>query len=148
MDEVDALLPARGNQDQHHEDSKVVAEMLSYLERSSENNTLVIGATNRRDQLDPAAVRSGRIGREFHFGYPDRETRYSVLKHHLRVRPTDLSRTDIQHVAVETEGWSSAAVTTLVEDAARLAVERNAPAVEYRDLLTAFESIADKNESK
>ncbi|WP_430639387.1 ATP-binding protein [Haloferax volcanii] len=141
FDEVDALLPARGRENQHQEDSKIVAEFLSYLERSSENNTLVIAATNRRDELDPAAVRSGRIDRELHFGYPDRETRYSVLKQHLQARPTNLSRTDIQQVAAETEGWSSAKVTSLVDDAARLAVERSSSAVEYRDLITAFEAM-------
>jgi len=83
FDEIDALLPARGRENQHQEDSKIVAEFLSYLERSSENNTLVIAATNRRDELDPAAIRPGRIDRKLHFGYPDRETRYSVLKQHL-----------------------------------------------------------------
>ena len=144
FDEVDALLPARGGQNQHQEDSKVVAEFLSYLERSSANDTLVIAATNRRDQLDPAAIRSGRIDREFHFDYPDRATRYSILKHHLQPRPTDLSRTDLQQIAVDTEGWTSADVASLAEDAARIAVERDASAVEYRDLLTAFETMAEK----
>lgn len=147
FDEVDALLPARGGQNQHQEDSKIVAEFLSYLERSSENNTLVIAATNRRDELDPATVRSGRIDREIHFGYPDRETRYSVLKQHLRSRPTDLSRTDLQQVAAETEGWNSARVSALVDDAARLAVDRGASAIEYQDLLTAFEAIDQKTGS-
>lgn len=146
MDEIDGLLPIRGSQDQHHEDSKVVAELLSYLERSSQNNTLVIGATNRRDQLDPAAVRPGRMDREFDFGYPDRETRYAVLKHHLQTPPTDLTHTDLQQIAVETEGWSSAAVKSLAEDAARLAVERSASSVEYQDMLTALESTTRQNE--
>lgn len=139
MDEIDAIIPERGGQEQHHEDTKVVAELLSYLERSSENETLVIGSTNRRDQLDSAAVRPGRFDREFHFGVPDRETRYAVLKQHLDDRPTSLSQEAIQRAAVETEGWSSAAVTSLVDDAARQAVARDATAIEREDIIAALE---------
>lgn len=139
MDEIDAIIPERGGSGQHQEDTKVVAELLSYLERSTEHQTLVVGATNRRDQLDPAAVRAGRFDREFTFRYPDRETRYAVLKQHLRDRPTSLSREALQEIAVKTEGWSSAAISTLTEDAARRAVERGAAAIENEDLIPPIE---------
>lgn len=138
MDEIDAIIPERGGSGQHHEDTKVVAELLSYLERSTKHQTLVIGATNRRDRLDPAAVRPGRFDQEFTFDYPDRETRYAVLKQHLRDRPTSLSQEALQQVAVKTEDWSSAAIATLAEDAARRAVERDAKAIEQGDLLASI----------
>ena len=128
-DEIDSVLPARTNTDKHHEDSKVVTEFLAFLERTASNDTLFIGATNCRDQLDPAAIRNGRIDRELRFGLPDTSTRGAILRQQLSGRPSDVTSAEMSTVAKETEGATAADLEKLVDEAARYAVENDDSAI-------------------
>ncbi|WP_246988404.1 AAA family ATPase [Halorientalis marina] len=145
-EEIDTLLPARGGTEQHQEDNKVTSEFLAYLERTTENETLFVGTTNRRDELDPAAVRSGRIDREFQFAMPSEETRAAILKQQLANRPSKVPAEDVSRIATETEGVSAAALTTLVTEAARYAVEQGDSEIRSKHLATAVsEHLNDTN---
>lgn len=128
-DELDTLVPRRGGDSNHQEDDKVVTELLAYLERCHENNTLFIGATNRPDDLDPAAVRNGRIDRKFRFTLPNKPTRVAILKQQLEDRPVRVSEAELSRLAEETEEASAAALTTIVDEAARNAVEQGAATI-------------------
>ncbi|WP_299262117.1 AAA family ATPase [Halorientalis sp.] len=136
-EEIDTLLPARGGVDKHQEDEKVTTEFLAYLERTTRNETLFVGTTNRRDELDPAAVRSGRIDREFQFGMPGEDTRAAILEQQLTTRPSNVSASDLSRLATETEGVSAATLETLVIEAARYAVEQGDSAIKPSHLATA-----------
>lgn len=136
-EELDTLVPARGGSDKHHEDNKVVTEFLAYLERCHANETLFIATTNRRDELDPAAVRAGRIDCEFEFDLPGRETRAAILRQQLAARPSQVSATDIERIAAELE-ITPATLTTLVEEGARTAVELGDCAIRSEHLATAI----------
>lgn len=41
---------------------------------------IVIGATNRRDSIDPALCSSGRFNKEISVGIPDTAARFDILK--------------------------------------------------------------------
>lgn len=56
------------------------AEFLADVERITQNETLFVETTTRRNELDPTAVRSGRVVRELQFGMPAEETRVAMLK--------------------------------------------------------------------
>ncbi|MFN7956621.1 MAG: AAA family ATPase [bacterium] len=64
FDEVDAIAEVRG-QGHHRVHDRVMAALLAELDGlSPRSNVLVMAATNRRDAIDPAALRPGRLGDE------------------------------------------------------------------------------------
>lgn len=64
LDEVDALCPRRGGPRRAPE-SRVVAQVLTLLDGiHGDREVVVVGATNRPDELDPALRRPGRFDRE------------------------------------------------------------------------------------
>ncbi|OBS59365.1 hypothetical protein A6R68_09513, partial [Neotoma lepida] len=64
LDEVDALCPRRGGPGRAPE-SRVVAQVLTLLDGiHGDREVVVVGATNRPDELDPALRRPGRFDRE------------------------------------------------------------------------------------
>lgn len=67
LDEVDALCPRRGGP-QRAPESRVVAQVLTLLDGiHGDREVVVVGATNRPDELDPALRRPGRFDREVKF---------------------------------------------------------------------------------
>ncbi|MGO8374644.1 AAA family ATPase [Rhizobium ruizarguesonis] len=44
---------------------------------------ILIGATNRLEDVDPAVLRSGRLEEHIHLAPPDEEERAAILRHHL-----------------------------------------------------------------
>ena len=46
----------------------------------SRGEVVVIGATNRLDNIDPALRRPGRFDREFIFPLPSKEARIQIIK--------------------------------------------------------------------
>ena len=46
-------------------------------------NVLVVGATNRKDDLDPALIRPGRFDRSIYFGLPGRRARADIIAYYL-----------------------------------------------------------------
>lgn len=64
LDEVDALCPRRGGPRRAPE-SRVMAQVLTLLDGiHGDREVVVVGATNRPDELDPALRRPGRFDRE------------------------------------------------------------------------------------
>lgn len=69
MDELDALIPKRGqSSDSNQVMDRIVSELLTQMDRASTNGIFVIGATNRPDLLDPSILRSGRFDKQIYLG--------------------------------------------------------------------------------
>ncbi len=120
LDELDSVLKSRaGSGNAHEEDNKVVNEFLSQLEDTSDHGIVFIGATNRMESLDGAAIRSGRFDRKIRIGMPDFEARWSILKAQLRDRPHNLAEEQIRAIAERTDGMTAADLASLIEGAAR-----------------------------
>lgn len=63
FDEVDAIGIARGGAGGHHVDDRVLTAFMTELDGlDARRDILVVAATNRRDVLDPALLRPGRLG--------------------------------------------------------------------------------------
>lgn len=120
LDELDSVLKSRAEAgNAHEEDNKVVNEFLSQLEDTTDQGIVFIGATNRLESLDGAAIRSGRIDRKIRIGMPDFEARRSILQAQLRDRPHNLTKEQVKAIAEHTDGMTAADLAGLVEDAAR-----------------------------
>jgi SpoVK/Ycf46/Vps4 family AAA+-type ATPase len=117
LDELDAVLPER-QMDSHEENRKVVNEFLNRLQESGEERVLFIGATHRRDDLDSAATRNGRIDKEIFVGRPDRDTRVKIFRTQLKGRPHSLDDSDLRALAEATDGLVAADIESIVNQAA------------------------------
>lgn len=142
LDELDAVLRERTGATGHGEDQKVVNEFLNQLQDTDEHGVLFIGATNRRDDLDKAVTRSGRIDREFEIGLPDAKARKGILEAQLQDLSHQLSEQEFEVAAWETDGLSAADLAGLVEDAKRIAAfERDDDVLVLADLKEAYQRI-------
>ncbi len=121
--------------DSHEEDRKVVSEFLSHLQESARERVLVVGATNKREDLDSAAVRNGRIDKEIFVGKPDHEARVGIFEAQLDDRPHDVTETEIEALAEKTSGVVAADIESIVNQAARhAAYGRGGDRIEARDI--------------
>lgn len=69
MDELDALIPKRGqSSDSNQVMDRIVSELLTQMDKAPANGSFVIGATNRPDLLDPSILRPGRFDKQIYLG--------------------------------------------------------------------------------
>lgn len=87
IDEAESLLTTRGTRFTGME-ATIVPSFLAEMDGLTESGAIVLLATNRPDELDPAIVRDGRIDRKVFVARPDRNGAREILKRHLRGRPT------------------------------------------------------------
>jgi len=135
LDELDGMLPNRAEQGISHHYQSEVNEFLVQLNECSKRKILIIGATNRIEAIDPAALRTGRFDRKVFIGPPDLEARLEMLKLHMADRPQD--EMDWLDLAEHCEFYTSAEIGNLVNEAARIAVEEQRP-IRQEDLLQAM----------
>lgn len=127
FDELDALAPIRGSSSTSVTDS-VVASMLTELDGiTGRGEVVAIGATNRRDLIDPALLRSGRFEVHIELPLPDRAGRLALL----RITDVPISKdVSLEELADETEGLSFADLTGLLREAALAALRADDHALE------------------
>lgn len=115
FDEVDALAPIRGRSTTSVTDS-VVAALLTEIDGiGARGDVAVIGATNRRDLIDPALLRAGRFEIQIELGLPVRESRRALLDISDVPFGPDV---DLDRLAEVTEGMSFADLSGMLREAA------------------------------
>nr|XP_021500747.1 spermatogenesis-associated protein 5-like protein 1 isoform X3 [Meriones unguiculatus] len=145
LDEVDALCPRRATS-QRAPEGRVVAQVLTLLDGiHSDREVVVVGATNRPDELDPALRRPGRFDREVVIGAPTLKQREAILRAITSKMPI-ASHIDLGLLAEMTVGYVGADLTALCREAAMCALLRNeknqnSPKIEETDFLEAFKKI-------
>merc|ERR1711991_322558 len=71
IDEIDSIAPKREKSNGEVE-KRIVSQLLTLMDGlKGRSNTVVIGATNRPNSIDPALRRFGRFDREIDIGVPD-----------------------------------------------------------------------------
>src|SRR5690606_37917870 len=108
---------------------------------------VVIGATNRVDQLDEALLRPGRFDRVVRVDLPDRRGRREMLELHLRGRPL-APDVDIDALARDTYGFSGAHLEAVVNEAAILAWRQGRSRIEACHLAEAVEKRSEEHTSE
>src|ERR1017187_5149522 len=100
----------------------------------SSQGVVVMGATNRPDDLDEALLRPGRFDRKVHVPYPDRKGRCAILNTHAVGKPlVDASRS-LEVIARTTPGMSGADLANLLNEAAIACALQNEPHITQADL--------------
>jgi transitional endoplasmic reticulum ATPase len=117
LDEIDAIGPKR-SEVQGEVEKRVVAQLLTLMDGLADRGqVVVIGATNRPDDLDPALRRAGRFEREVAIGVPDRDSRQAILQIHTRSMPL-ADDVDLERLATQTHGFVGADLAALCREAA------------------------------
>lgn len=101
------------------------------------SNILVIGATNRADQLDPALLRPGRFDRVFHFDLPSRTARKELVDYFVERRAHDpaLNRDAVRDdIAAQTMGYTPASLERLFDEALLVALRDGRGALTMPDI--------------
>jgi SpoVK/Ycf46/Vps4 family AAA+-type ATPase len=121
LDEIDAL-PNRATLSPRGRDwwLPVIDDFLLLTDSvvSSSSKIILLGATNRIDDLDAALLRPGRFARKVHLGPPDATGLAGILRHHLGA---DLADVDLTPFARMGAGATGAEAAEWVMDARRRA---------------------------
>ena len=86
LDEMDVICKSRGaNRSDSGVSDSVVNQLLSKIDGvDSLNNILLIGMTNRKDMIDNALLRPGRLEVHVEIGLPDHKGRLQILGIHTK----------------------------------------------------------------
>ena len=121
FDEIDAL--GRKRSLQRHNGGHVVNQLLAEMDSLNGNNegVFILAATNHPWDVDSALRRPGRLDRTLLVSPPDVPAREAILRNNLRERP--MEGIDYAYLSRETDNFSGADISHLVESAAELAME-------------------------
>jgi len=125
IDEIDTICPQRSKSNQN--ESRVVGQFLTLLDGMSgrKGNFIVIAATNRPNQIDPAMRRPGRLDREIEIPVPTKEQRLQILSVYSKNLPIANDPPNLlEIVAEETVGYVGANIQFLCRDASLIAFSR------------------------
>ncbi|XP_076464284.1 spastin-like isoform X1 [Babylonia areolata] len=118
IDEIDSLLCER-REGENEASRRLKTEFLVQFDgvsSSPDDRILVMGATNRPQELDDAVLR--RFPKRVYVTIPDHDMRVAMLAHLLKKQGCALSQKDLSHLATLTEGYSGSDLTALAKDAA------------------------------
>ncbi|XP_013927098.1 PREDICTED: spastin isoform X3 [Thamnophis sirtalis] len=118
IDEVDSLLCER-REGEHDASRRLKTEFLiefDGVQSSGEDRILVMGATNRPQELDDAVLR--RFTKRVYVSLPNEETRLLLLKNLLSKQGNPLTQKELAQLARMSDGYSGSDLTALAKDAA------------------------------
>ena len=123
FDEFDSISKMRGSSISDAGD-KVVNQLLTELDGVEElEKVVVIAATNRKDLIDSALLRPGRIDAIVELPIPDKKTREEIFKVHTKNMPLD-KEVKLADYVNRTEGWTGADIEALARNAGINAIKR------------------------
>ncbi len=144
LDEIDAVGRRRGSgfsSGGHDEREQTLNAILVEMDGFESNDqVIVIAATNRADVLDPALIRPGRFDRQIHVPLPDLRGRAEILKVHSR-RVKMAPGLDMEKLARGTPMFSGADLSAIINEAAIDATLQGKDFVEQADLEEARDKV-------
>ena len=118
IDEIDAVAQSRYDDNNYSHNEQTLNQLLSEMDGfSSNDNVIVIAATNNIQVLDPAILRSGRFDRRIYIPKPDVIARKKILEVHSKnkILSDDIS---LEKIAQKTIGFSGAELENVLNEAA------------------------------
>ncbi len=148
IDEIDAVArkrrsgPAASGEEQTQALNQLLTEMDGFTRGEG---TIVMGATNRPDDLDAALLRPGRFDRTVSVDRPDEAGRAAILALHARGKPL-AAGIDVAVIARRAIGFTGADLESVVSEAALLAARTNSSEISQDDLENALTRIIEAPE--
>ena len=143
IDEIDAIGGKRntGNFGGNDEREQTLNQLLTEMDGFEGNyGVVILAATNRPENLDPALLRPGRFDRRVPVELPDLQGREDILKVHAKKVKTEPG-IDYNVVARMASGASGAELANIINEAALRAVREKRQAVSQKDLEESIEVV-------
>jgi cell division protease FtsH len=141
IDELDAVGTARAGGGIHREHDQTLNQLLVELDGfGARDEVVVMAASNRLQDLDPALLRPGRFDRQVLVSAPDVSGREAILGVHTRDKPL-AADVDLGQIARQTSGLTGADLANLCNEAAILAGRSSAQYIRQADFDAAMERI-------
>lgn len=127
FDEIDAICRTRGRSGvQSGVTDSIVNQLLSMIQGVNElNNIFIIAMTNRKDLLDEALIRAGRIEVHIEIGLPNKKGREQIFRIHtnkMKINNMMDKNVDILTLSEMTDNYSGAEIESVVKNAAARAL--------------------------
>ena len=141
IDELDAVGAQRTGHGFNREQDQTLNQLLVELDGfEGAEQVVVMGASNRIQDLDPALLRPGRFDRQMLVSPPDLAGRVAILGVHTRSKPL-AADVDLTLVARQTSGLTGAELANICNEAAIFAGRRDDSYVTQKDFDNAIERI-------
>ena len=148
IDEIDAVGTSRNSAASHSENNQTINALLNELDGfNGSEGILIVVATNRLDQLDPALIRPGRFDKQLAVPLPEKNDRLEILKVHAKNKSFE---DDIvwDEIAATTVGFSGAAIASMLNEAAFIAASQKREKISQDDIDRAIYKILMKGDQK
>jgi proteasome regulatory subunit len=143
IDELDALCAKRielgtsGEREVQRTFMQLLAELDGF---KSLDNVKIIGCTNRKDILDPAILRPGRLDRLIEVPNPDKEGIKQIYKIHMKSMPVE-KKLNLEKIYDLSQELSGAEIRAVATEAGYFAIRENREVVSEDDFLKAIVKI-------
>src|SRR2546429_7129619 len=141
IDELDAVGAARTGHGFNREQDQTLNQLLVELDGFAKaDQVVVMGASNRIQDLDPALLRPGRFDRQMIVAPPDLAGREAILLVHTRGKPL-AADVDLGVIARQTAGLSGADLANICNEAAIFAGRQQLQYIRHADFEGAMERV-------
>jgi cell division protease FtsH len=141
IDELDAVGAARTGHGLNREQDQTLNQLLVELDGfTARDQVVVMGASNRLQDLDPALLRPGRFDRQVLVGPPDVAGREAILRVHTRGKPL-AADVDLPLIARQTAGLTGADLANIANEAAIFAGRKERQYIHMSDFDAAMERV-------
>ena len=150
IDELDALASKRieigtsGEREVNRTFMQLLAEIDGF---NPLDNVKIIGATNRKDILDPAVIRPGRLDRLIHIPLPQSEARLEILKIHSRNMSLGAD-IDLSNISSLMEDLSGAEIKAVCTEAGYFAIRENRTKITRKDFLKGIDKVNQEEQAE
>ncbi|KAH9507853.1 spermatogenesis associated protein 5 [Bulinus truncatus] len=131
IDDFDVLCPKRSQNTTGQQGHRIVATLCSIIDNMAMSKTLapvvVIGISNKKDDIDPALRRAGRFDSEVEVGVPTANQRLEILQVMMNKVPHEVTADELETVARNAHGYVGADLGALVGAAVSLASRNQDP---------------------
>jgi len=141
IDELDAVGAARSGSGFNREQDQTLNQLLVELDGfEATERVVVMAASNRLQDLDPALLRPGRFDRQMLVSPPDLAGREAILQVHTRGKPL-AADVDLNLIARQTVGLTGADLSNVCNEAAIFAGRKDLQYIRHADFDAAMERI-------
>jgi len=146
IDELDSIAASRvevgtsGEREVQRTFMQLLAEIDGF---DNLGNVKVIGCTNRKDILDPAVIRPGRLDRLIKIRYPNEQARKEIFKIHSKKMPL-VADINFPKIISLTKEFSGAEIKAVCTEAGYLAMRKNKDIISEQNFLNAIKKIKER----
>ena len=150
IDELDSLAAKRmevgtsGEREVNRTFMQLLAELDGFKPL---DNVKIIGATNRKDILDSAIIRPGRLDRLINIPIPSKESRTEIFRIHSKNMTFDKT-VNAEAIVERMEGFSGADIKAVCTEAGYFAIRENREFVKREDFLKAVDKVRQEEKTE